>query len=111
VTELIDGPGGEDGRPDPPPPVRPAGVRVAADGSPAAVLTSAGWREVVCTVNRWVVEVDWWRAPVRREYRRCLVAGGECLELSRELAGPGVGQGPEASAGGSGGWMVVRRYD
>ena len=72
-------------------------VRVAADGSPAAVHTAAGWREVTRTVNRWVVETDWWRVPVRREYRRCLVAGGDCLELCRELDTPR--------------WSVVRRYD
>jgi hypothetical protein len=112
VTELIDGPEGEDGRREPPPPSRSAGVRVAADGSPVAVLTPAGWREVVCTVNRWVVEIDWWRAPVRREYRRCLVAGGECLELCRDLEGAGGGRSPAgAAAGGPGGWTVVRRYD
>ena len=110
MTELIDGPdGGQDGRREPPP-ARAADVRVAADGSPTAVLTSVGWREVVCTVNRWVVEIDWWRVPVRREYRRCLVAGGECLELCRELR-PGGGRGSEAPAGGPGGWTVVRRYD
>jgi hypothetical protein len=111
VTELIDGAGGgRDGRREPPA-ARTAEVRAAADGSPVAVLTPAGWREIVCTVNRWVVEIDWWRAPVRREYRRCLVAGGECLELCRELAGPGGGRGPEAPAAGAGGWTVVRRYD
>jgi len=73
-------------------------VRVAADGSPTAVRTGAGgWRAVTGTVNRWIVETDWWRAPVRREYRRCLVAGGECLELCRELDTVR--------------WWVVRRYD
>lgn len=99
MTELLDGDGGRgrEGRRLAPEDLA-MGVRVAADGSPTAVRTSAGWRRVVGTVNRWIVETDWWRAPVRREYRRCLVTGGDCLELCRELDGPG-------------GWTVVRRYD
>ena len=83
MTELLDPGEGE--------------VRLAADGGPAAVRTGGRWREVTRTVNRWVVETDWWRVPVRREYRRCLVAGGDCLELCRELDSPH--------------WSVVRRYD
>ncbi|TMD02152.1 MAG: hypothetical protein E6I76_10060 [Chloroflexi bacterium] len=83
MTELLDSGEGE--------------VRAGPDGGPAAVRTGGGWREVTRTVNRWVVETDWWRAPVRREYRRCLVAGGDCLELCRELDSPR--------------WSVVRRYD
>jgi hypothetical protein len=83
VTELLD--------------AAEAEVRTGPDGGPAAVRTGGGWREVTRTVNRWVVETDWWRVPVRREYRRCLVAGGDCLELSRELD--------------SSRWSVVRRYD
>jgi hypothetical protein len=72
-------------------------VRAGADGGPAAVRIGGRWRPVTETFNRWVVDTDWWRTPVRREYRRCLVAGGECLELCRELDSPG--------------WRVVRRYD
>jgi hypothetical protein len=83
VTELLEAAEGE--------------VRTGPDGGPAAVRTGGGWREVTRTVNRWVVETDWWRVPVRREYRRCLVAGGDCLELCRELDSPR--------------WSVVRRYD
>jgi hypothetical protein len=83
MTELLDAGEGE--------------VRTAPDGSPVAVRTGGGWREVTRTVNRWVVETDWWRTPVRREYRRCLVAGGDCLELCRELGSPR--------------WSVIRRYD
>jgi hypothetical protein len=83
MTELLEAAEGE--------------VRTGPDGGPAAVRTGGGWREVTRTLNRWVVETDWWRVPVRREYRRCLVAGGDCLELCRELDSPR--------------WSVVRRYD
>ncbi len=74
-----------------------AKVRTGPDGGPVAVRIGGGWRRVTGTVNRWIVETDWWREPVRREYRCCLVDGGDCLELCRELDTPR--------------WTVVRRYD
>ena len=66
-------------------------------GVPAAVRTEAGWRRIERVATRWVVETDWWRRPVRREYLRCLLAGGECCELYRDLD--------------TGGWSWSRRYD
>ena len=72
-------------------------VRTAADGSLSAVRTPAGWWAVTRTTNRWVVETDWWRAPVRRDYRRCLTADGDCLELYTDLE--------------TGTWWLSRRYD
>jgi hypothetical protein len=66
-------------------------------GTPAALRTEAGWRRIERVVTRWVVETDWWRRPVRREYLRCLLAGGECCELYRDLDGDG--------------WFWSRRYD
>ncbi len=66
-------------------------------GVPATVRTEAGWRRIERVATRWVVETDWWRRPVRREYVRCLLAGGECCELYRELD--------------TDGWFWSRRYD
>ena len=71
-------------------------VRLAG-GSPVALRTRGGWREVAGVAGRWRVETDWWRRPVRREYLRCLLAGGECCELYRDLDGDG--------------WFWSRRYD
>lgn len=82
VTELLD---------------VPAEVRTAPDGALRAVRLAGRWRPVERVLSSWVVETDWWNVPVRREYRRCLVAGGECVEVSCDMAG--------------GGWRVVRRYD
>ena len=76
---------------------RPAAVRAGPDGTPVAIRTGAGWRSVVATTNRWMVETDWWRAPLRREYRRCITGEGECLDLYRDLE--------------TGEWWLVRRYD
>jgi hypothetical protein len=83
VTELLDG-----------------AVEVRGDdpATPTALRTDAGWRRVERVVTRWVVETDWWRRPVHREYLRCLLAGGECCELYRDLAGDS-------------GWSWSRRYD
>ena len=65
--------------------------------TPTALRTEAGWRRVERVATRWVVETDWWRRPVRREYLRCLLAGGECCEVYRDLEGSG--------------WFWSRRYD
>ena len=76
----------------------PVEVRLAGDGAVTAVrLPTGGWREVVRTVNRWVVETDWWRTPVRRDYRRCLLRGDDCVEVYADH--------------GTGRWWLSRRYD
>lgn len=76
---------------------RPVAVRRDAEGEVRAVHLGDRWRSVVRTTCRWLVDTDWWRDPVRREYRRCLTGDGECLELSRDLD--------------TGTWTLVRRYD
>lgn len=77
----------------------PAQVREAAGAAdvPEAVYTDAGWRRVERVAARWLVETDWWCQPMRREYLRCLLAGGDCCELYRDLQ--------------EGGWYWARRYD
>jgi hypothetical protein len=72
-------------------------VRGGDATTPGALRTEAGWRGIERVVTRWVVDTDWWRRPVRREYLRCLIAGGECCEIHRDLD--------------SGGWAWSRRYD
>ena len=39
-------------------------------GSLRAVRLYGTWRAVSRVANRWVVETDWWRTPVRRRDRR-----------------------------------------
>ena len=94
----------------------PAEVRVDAAGELRAVRLAGGWRAVSRVANRWVVETDWWRTPVRRHYVRLLLANrgagrratgpgaaarrepaDECVELYRDLE--------------TGGWHWSRRYD
>jgi hypothetical protein len=48
-------------------------------------------------VNTWRVETDWWRTPVGRDYMRCLLNDGECIDLYRNLE--------------TGEWHRERRYD
>ena len=72
-------------------------VRGDDPATPTALRTPAGWRALERVVARWVVETDWWRRPVHREYLRCLLAGGECCEVYRDIA--------------EGGWWWSRRYD
>jgi len=72
-------------------------VRTDAAGVLTAVRTSGGWQTVTRTTNHWIVDGDWWRDPVRRDYRRCLLGGGDCIELYSDLE--------------TGTWWLSRRYD
>ena len=45
----------------------------------------------------WRVETDWWRTPISRDYLRCLLETGECIEVYRDRR--------------DGTWHSVRRYD
>lgn len=65
--------------------------------TPAALRTAEGWRRVERVVARWVVDSGWWDHPIRREYLRCLLEGGECCEVYRDLD--------------TGSWAWSRRYD
>jgi hypothetical protein len=82
VTELLDG---------------ALEVRLAANGLPAALRTPSGWRDVMEVALTWRVETDWWRAAVRRDYVRCLLAGDECVDVFLDLE--------------TGAWFWSRRYD
>jgi len=95
-------------------------------GALRAVRLSGRWHPVSRVASRWVVETDWWRIPVRRQYFRLLLGvgggerrrsgvregeeggrpvmpavdegrGGECVELYRDLE--------------TGVWHWSRRYD
>ncbi|MBV9100569.1 MAG: hypothetical protein JOZ46_11615 [Candidatus Dormibacteraeota bacterium] len=76
-----------------------AEVRLDPEGRLAAVRVPDGWRRVDELALTWRVETDWWRpaTPIRRDYVRCLLAGGECVELYRDLD--------------AGSWHWARRYD
>ena len=72
-------------------------VRTGSDGHPAAIRTAQGWARVVEVVNTWRVETDWWRVAVGRDYVRCLIADGDCVDLYQDLA--------------TAEWHRERRYD
>ena len=72
-------------------------VRQSGDGRIQAIRLPEGWRVLDRVTNRWVVETDWWRQPVRREYLRCTTRTGECVEVYRDLD--------------TGVWRLARRYD
>lgn len=72
-------------------------VRTHPDGAPAAVRIDGAWRSVSEVALTWRVETDWWRAPVRRDYVRCLLRQGACIDLYLDL---------ETAT-----WHWERRYD
>jgi hypothetical protein len=60
-----------------------------APAGPLAVDTGTGWVKVEEVVERWRIEVGWWRVeperPVRRACWRVLLADGRCLDLRLDL--------------------------
>lgn len=72
-------------------------VRTEDADIPVAVRVDGVWRNVVDIALTWRVETDWWRAAARRDYTRCLLANGECIEIYRDLD--------------AGEWFWLRRYD
>ena len=81
-------------------------VRVDVTQSPVAIRRDGAWHDVREIALTWRVETDWWRVPVtsaddlggvRRDYVRCLLADGECIDVCRDI--------------NSGDWFWVRRYD
>jgi hypothetical protein len=74
-----------------------AEVRTNAQGLPVALRTRTGWRRVIELALTWRVETDWWRLPIGRDYMRCLLADGECVDVYRDLY--------------DGTWHWTRRYD
>ena len=93
-----------------------ASVRVATspDGAPLWVRLpdGGGRRRVERVLAHWRVETDWWAAsPLRRDCWRCLLVGGDCVELACD--GPPVavlpGSLPEPPPAPV--WHLLRRYD
>jgi hypothetical protein len=72
-------------------------VRVSDDGVLLALRIGSRWRTVEEVANTWRVETDWWRDAVRRDYMRCVMSDGECVDVYRDLDGDD--------------WHWVRRYD
>ncbi len=71
-----------------------------AGGRPLAVDAGDGWVEVEEVLERWQVEVGWWRRPPARPVQRCywrvLLRDGRCLDLRWE---PPAGR-----------WRLVRNW-
>jgi hypothetical protein len=74
-----------------------AEVRERGDGAPASIRVDGVWRAVHEVALTWRVETDWWHTPVRRDYVRCLLSTGACVDVYRDL---------ETQV-----WYWERRYD
>jgi hypothetical protein len=68
-------------------------IEVRTGGTPEiphAVASGQGLVRVTAVVERWRIEVGWWRVsperPVRRDYWRVLLQDGSCLDLRFDLA-------------------------
>ena len=75
----------------------PLTVRCDRSGDPAWLRMDGRRRQVRSVVARWRITTGWWSIPVDRDYWRCLLDGGECIELCRDVDGER--------------WWLSRRYD
>jgi hypothetical protein len=71
VTRLLD-------------PPRPVTVRLDSSGTPCYLQAHPLVGDLQAEQS-WVVDVDWWSNPVRREYWRVLLRGSLLCEVFRDL--------------------------
>lgn len=61
-------------------PPLPVPVELGLEGAPARVR-----QQPAEPVSRWLVELDWWRHPIAREYWRLVVDGRFLCEIFHDL--------------------------
>ena len=59
------------------------------DGAPRAVLMNRNRVAVAEVVDTWLVEDEWWRAPLARRYVRLVLADGCLVTLFEDLLAGG----------------------
>jgi hypothetical protein len=55
---------------------RPVAVETGPGGMPQRIIERGRRLEIVAIQERWLVEEEWWREPLRREYLTVLTATG-----------------------------------
>ena len=66
---------------------RPAKVRPAPNGEPAAVFHQGDWRPVHLTRSPWEIEQHWWRGrEIRRVYYQVALHEGPTLIVFRDAS-------------------------
>jgi len=66
-----------------PRPVRTFGQR--PDGAPRAVTIRGTQQRVAEVRDTWLIEDEWWRKPIRRQYFQLLLADGVICTLYHDL--------------------------
>ncbi|NLF66182.1 MAG: hypothetical protein GX579_16450 [Chloroflexi bacterium] len=74
-------------------------ITVACDdaGEPQRFVWQGERHSVAAVVGRWRLDMEWWVAPVRRDYYKLSTEGGLLVEIYHDLAG--------------GQWYLQRLYD
>ena len=55
---------------------RPIAVDLGRDGLPVRIVEHGRRQQIAAIQERWVIEDEWWREPLRREYLTVLTASG-----------------------------------
>lgn len=59
-------------------------VVTTRDGAPATLVYRGGRHRVEEVADRWLIEDEWWRAPISRMYYRLLLACGLVLTVYQD---------------------------
>ncbi|MGI9255227.1 MAG: hypothetical protein ACR2J8_15900 [Thermomicrobiales bacterium] len=51
-------------------------MQLGRNGLPILIVERGRRQEIVAIQERWVIEEEWWREPLRREYLTVLLASG-----------------------------------
>lgn len=62
---------------------------IVAEGRPSALVDGAEPITIDDILDRWAVDDEWWRAPIRRRYYRVLVASGAVRTIYHDVVHDG----------------------
>ena len=60
---------------------RPVAVRLGRNGLPSGFEDRGRRQEIASIEERWVIEEEWWREPLRREYLTVMTTTGSVRPL------------------------------
>jgi hypothetical protein len=75
----------------------PITVASSGTGSPLRFVWQGESHGVASVVGRWRLDMEWWLAPIRRDYYKVSTDGGLLVEIYHDLA--------------DGQWYLQRLYD
>ena len=64
---------------------RPVAVLTDEDARPAVLVARGRRHRVVRVRDAWLIDEEWWRAPIRRHYHQLVLDNGSLRTVYRDL--------------------------